>query len=139
MRSMHPRPDPQRRDPHPGAAYEPRPPRRRTCLNGKLVYGDGIFAPDGAFTLDCTIRDLSESGAKVTIFRRQPLPPDLYLIVVKSGIAHRARVVWLDFPARGLKFSASYQLDAALPDDLKFLRRLWIALGDRAGDNQSLG
>jgi hypothetical protein len=100
-------------------AYPARPRRHRTCLNGKLVYGDG------AYTLDCAVRDLSEGGAKVVIPKRQAVPLDLFLIVVRYCIAHECRVVWLNFPARGLKFTHSYELSKDLPPELKFLRRLW--------------
>ncbi|MGD0142643.1 MAG: PilZ domain-containing protein [Rhizomicrobium sp.] len=117
----------------PQRAHEARAPRHRTYLNGKLVYGEGIFAPDGAFSLDCAIRDMSEGGARVTLSKRQPLPSDLFLIVVKYCVAYRAKVVWMEFPARGLKFSTTYPLSADLPDDLKFLRRLWGELYVRLG------
>ena len=81
--------------------------------------------PDGASTLDCRIHDISEGGAKVILASRQPLPPDLYLIVTKYCVAHRAKIVWQEFPARGLKFSKTYPLSAPLPDNLKYLRELW--------------
>jgi hypothetical protein len=112
-------------DIRPADAYRPRPPRKRTCLNGKLVYDEDVLMPDGASTLDCRIHDISEGGAKVILARRQPLPPDLYLIVTKYCVAHRAKVVWQEFPARGLKFTKTYSLSAPLPDNLRFLRQLW--------------
>ena len=76
--------------------FQIRSRRRRTFLNGKLAYGDGIFAPDGAFTLDCSIRDLSEGGARIVLAKRQPIPVSLYLIVVKFAVAYHASVVWLN-------------------------------------------
>ena len=112
-------------DLHQVDAYQPRPPRKRTCLNGKLVYDEDVLLPDGASTLDCRIHDISEGGAKVILARRQPLPPDLYLIVTKYCVAHRAKIVWQEFPARGLMFSKTYPLSAPLPDSLRFLRELW--------------
>jgi hypothetical protein len=108
-------------------AYETRPARRRTLLGGKLVYGDG------AFTVDCTIRDVSEGGAKITLSRHQPLPSDLFLIIVKFGIAYQAKAMWVNFPARGLKFSKEYPLNMPLPVELKFLRPLWLSLGAHLG------
>jgi hypothetical protein len=108
-------------------AYEPRPPRKRTYLNGKLVYGEG------AYTLDCAIHDISDGGARVILSRRQPLPLCLYLIVVKYCIAYEAQVVWLNFPARGLKFSKMFLLSDALPEELRFLRKLWGDLYTRSG------
>ena len=125
--------------PRGSGSFESRPPRTRTCLNGKLVFGDGLFVPDGALTLDCAIRDISEGGAKVILSKRQPLPPELYLIVVKHGVGYQAKVVWLNFPARGLKFLQAYKLDANLPPDLRLLYRLWKELSARSGIYDGLG
>jgi hypothetical protein len=129
----------QTRSPDHAGAFQARPPRQRTCLNGKLAYGDGIFAPDGALSLDCAIRDISESGAKIVLAKRQPIPVNLYLIVVKFAVAYHASVVWLNYPARGLKFSEKYDLTAPLPVDLRFLHRLWAELGARNGVLEPFG
>lgn len=110
-----------------GTSYKDRPPRTRTCLKGKLVH-DG-----GSFTIDCAIHDISDGGAKVILERRQALPSELYLIVVKRGIAYRSKVVWQKFPARGLMFVEPYALAGILPDGAKFLHRLWIDLCARPG------
>jgi len=117
----------------PDRVHQPREPRVRTLLRGKLVYGEGMFVPCGAFTLDCAVRDLSAGGAKVTIADRQPLPVDVFLIVVKHSVAHRARVVWTAFPARGLQFLQTYAMRAPLPENLNFLRLLWGELYVRSG------
>jgi hypothetical protein len=114
-------------------AYAVRPPRKRTCLNGKLVYDEGAFALGGALTLDCAIRNISEGGAKVVITEHRPLPANLYLIVVKYCVAYRAKIVWQNFPARGLNFSRKYLLSTTLPEELKFLRGLWVDLTVRSG------
>jgi len=120
--------------------YRPRPPRTRTCLSGKLVYGEPPGVPDGSFTLDCMIRNISEGGAKVIIAERQFLPPKLYLIAVRFCVAYSATVVWQKYPARGLKFSQTYPLNAqplllndGLPNELKYLRALWVNLDSRSG------
>jgi hypothetical protein len=117
----------------PAATFRTRPPRKTTFLAGKLVYGDGLAAPDGAFTLDCAIRDISEGGAKISLSQQQSLPPELYLVVIKYGIAYRAQITWQKYPARGLKFLTPYYLTGALPADLAFLRRLWMELAARDG------
>ena len=117
----------------PPLAHAYRPPRTRTCLGGKLVYGEAAFVTNDAFTLDCAIHDISEGGAKVTVKQFQSVPLDLYLIVVKFRIAHRARVVWQNFPARGLRFSKSYFLSAKLPEEINFLRHIWLELSARPG------
>lgn len=107
--------------------HQERPPRKRTYLKGLLVYGDNLF------TLDCAIQDLSDGGAKITLNKQQSLPTDVFLIVVKQGVAHKAKIVWQKYPARGLKFSETYVLDGPLPKDLQFLHRLWIDLCARPG------
>jgi hypothetical protein len=107
--------------------FESRAPRKRTFMTGLLVHGDG------AFTAPCTIRDISEGGAKIILDRRRPLPGDVYLIAVKHGVAHLAKVVWLDFPARGLQFARTYPLGADVPKELTFLRQLWVDLCSRSG------
>jgi hypothetical protein len=127
------------RSPDHAGAFQARSPRQRTCLNGKLAYGDGIFAPDGALTLDCAIRDISEGGARIVLAKRQPIPVNLYLIVVKFAVAYHASVVWLNYPARGLKFSEKYDLTGSLPVELRFLHRLWAELGTRNGVFETFG
>jgi hypothetical protein len=114
-------------------AYETRPLRTRTCLNGKLVHGDG------AFSLHCAIRDISAGGAKIILARRQQLPIDLYLIAVKHCIAYKAKVVWMKFPARGLCFSKTYLLSESLPEGLNYLRQLWAELSARSGRHAVMG
>ena len=117
----------------PTAAFHVRPPRKTTFLAGKLAYGDGLVVPDGAFTLDCAIRDISEGGAKISLLRQQSLPRELYLIVIKYGIAYRAQIAWQSYPTRGLKFLTPYCLSGALPAGVGFLRHLWIELTARDG------
>jgi len=110
-----------------------REPRRRTCLIGKLVYGDGDADAAPSMTLDCAIRDISEGGARITLDKHVPLPNDLYLISVKHGIVYQAKVVWMKFPARGLKFLHVYMLKGAMPEKLKFLQNLLVELNARPG------
>jgi hypothetical protein len=114
-----------RRDP--GGTYETRAPRKRTFLKGKLVYGDGDF------TTDCAIRDISEGGAKIVLTRHQSLPSEIYLIVAKYAVAYSAKIMWVNFPARGLKFSHAYPFTEALPAELNFLRALWLDISARTG------
>ena len=117
----------------PPLAHPYRPTRHRTCLSGKLVYGEGAFLPKHAFTLDCLIHDLSEGGARIMVGQFQALQPDLYLIVVKFCVAYQAEVVWQKFPARGLRFTATHFLNTTLPEEINVLRHLWLELSSRPG------
>jgi hypothetical protein len=104
-----------------------RTPRMRTLLAGKLVYGQE------SYTIDCAVRDISSGGAKITLSGRQSLPPELFLIVARRGIAYRAKIAWSNYPARGLRFLETIPLNTTLPENLKFLRKLWMELATRTG------
>lgn len=101
--------------------------RPRVLLSGKIVHSGG------AYSIDCVIRNISRDGAMITLARHQTLPPDVHLIVVKQGIVHQAKVVWFNYPARGLRFLRTFSLNADLPDDMRFLRNLWLELSARPG------
>lgn len=98
--------------------------RGRALLAGKLVYGDG-------FSADCTIRDLTATGAKVTLPAHQLVPKDFYLIVIRDGMAHKARTLWTRYPHAGLEFESSHDLGDAMPAALRPLKHLWAALSPR--------
>jgi len=104
-----------------------RAPRKKTYLFGLLVHGNGVF------TIECIVRNISAGGAKVTLAQRQPLPGNLYLIVVKYGLACRAEIAWLSFPARGLKFADMHFVADSMPRELMFLRELWLEHCPRSG------
>jgi hypothetical protein len=108
-----------------------RAPRKRTCLNGKLVYGEGSFNADNFFTLDCSVRNLSEGGAKITLSQQRPLPNSLYLIIVKYCVAYHAELAWMKYPSRGLRFRKTYPLEEPLPHEARFLHYLWADLYPR--------
>jgi hypothetical protein len=111
----------------PDGMHRTREPRRKTYLLGLLVHSDG------AFTSDCVVRNFSEGGAGITLAKRQMLPADFYLIVVKYALACHAKVAWLDFPARGLRFTDKHILTESSPRELLYLRQLWLDLSVRSG------
>ncbi len=65
-------------------------PRRRTRLSAVAVFGadDQVVA--------CTVRDKSESGAKILADPGSALPDAFDLIELSTGERHRAKVVWRD-------------------------------------------
>ena len=83
--------------PHPNKR---RNARRRAVLAGKLVLAQGVETR-------CTIRDLSQSGARVRLASSQPTPNVVTLIDLSNGIVHQAEVVWRSSSDLGLRFTAS--------------------------------
>jgi hypothetical protein len=100
--------------------------QRRRQLRKKTYLGGMIVSTDGALVVDCTIRDLSESGAKIRISSRQLIAERAYLIVSGREIAHEVAVVRSRGDELGLKFVASYSLEDMSSKNLMFLRRLVV-------------
>ena len=98
-----------------------RGPRKRTLLKGKLSFGRG------AFTVDCIIRDLSGSGARVLIHPGVAIPAHVYLVYLRQRMAFEATVQWRRKDGQlGLKLGAAYDLEHCRTPELKLLRRYCV-------------
>ena len=102
--------------------FDRRPePRRRVLLSGLIVYGHG------AFTCDCTFRNVSASGARIRVPYLVALPNRFQVINVREGVAHSARAVWNKGLEMGVRFDTTVSL-ATKPDILfERLKKLWLA------------
>lgn len=99
--------------------------RRRTLMTGKIVH------VAGPISFDCTIHNLSESGASVSFPMELGCPDENYLIVVRTGVAHTAEVAWRAPSRLGLRFLDSHDLGGAPPEQYTSLRKLWLELRPR--------
>jgi hypothetical protein len=95
-------------------------PRRRSLLSGKLTTAD----TQRSYT--CTIRNLSERGARITLAGGEPLPAETWLIVSKEGLAMRTRTVWRHGSECGVDFVEAHDLSRSVPAHIAGLRRMWI-------------
>ncbi len=100
--------------------------RQRVLLAGKLVYGEADL------TIDCTIRNLSPTGAKVKTAGPVALPSRLHLIEVKTGQAFDCEVAWRRTPEIGLRFLHTYDLPNNDTRELRILKRVWVEAADRS-------
>jgi len=97
-------------------------PRRNVLLRGLLVHGAALL------TTECTVRDLSEGGARVQISTFTVIMAPVALLVVRLDRAWAARVVWQIGLVMGLRFDRAIELhpgDTSEPD--RTVRRLWVA------------
>jgi hypothetical protein len=95
-------------------------PRRRVLRSGKLT-----FSP--AFSLDCPIRDESDTGARIHT-GGAPLPRAVVLLSVTRRIAHEAQVVWQHGEEAGVKLGARHEMDPTpqeRSDPLRHAQALW--------------
>ncbi len=93
--------------------------RPRVLLAGRLIYGEA------AMTIDCTIRDRTESGARLKLSGPAVLPPKMTLIEIGSGVAHECEISWRRFPEIGVSFLSSTSLEKVAEPELLRLRRMW--------------
>jgi hypothetical protein len=93
--------------------------RKRLVHRGKVVYGEG------AFTVDCVIRNISATGARIMLDKGVGIPSCVYLIDIPSGMAHAAEVASILPPSFGLKFLRTYQVAELKDQSLKYLKHCW--------------
>jgi hypothetical protein len=101
--------------------------RKRVLLSGLIVYGHG------AFTCDCKYRNLSASGARITLPSELQLPSRFHVINVKYGVAYYAHIVWNKGLDLGVRFDSTISLSAKPDVVIDRLKKLWLAKRGRVG------
>ena len=99
--------------------------RPRVLLGGKLVFGNATQSAD------CTIRNLSDTGARVRIGANLPISGELWLINVPAGVAWRSETAWRRSNELGLRFLEQVDLKEPQTGPLGQLRRLWLDCAGR--------
>ena len=95
--------------------------RRRVFLQGKIV------SPQPGFSADCIIRNLSPSGARISLSPDATLW-DPFLIVVSHAELHELDAVWRHGGDAGVRFLNRIELDHAVPPHLNLMRHVWLGL-----------
>lgn len=72
--------------------------RTKTLYKGKVVT-DGRYS-----VIDCTVRDLSEGGARIEFGSTYVPPPEFELEIPNKQLRFRARVVWSSGLRHGVMF-----------------------------------
>jgi len=106
--------------PAPAGRERRRAPRQRTLLGGKLVHSGGLFS------MNCVLRNLSDTGARLSLPAGAGAPDSFDLIDLKHGVAFSCRVVWRQYPMVGVAFDSRDALDTADTPRLRTLKRLWL-------------
>ncbi len=72
--------------------------RRRQLKGGQIAYQDGHM------TLDCMVRDLTDSGARIKVIGSVS-PPDYFTLTVElDGLSADCDVIWCAGPLLGVRF-----------------------------------
>lgn len=106
-------------EPPPPAERRPRP-RSRVLLSGLVVHGGG------AYSFDCSIRNLSETGARL-VMKNPQFPSEFFLINVRDRVAYDCKIVWNKGGEVGVAFKAVIALTTVADSPLAYLKQLWLA------------
>ena len=72
-------------------------PRRRVLKSGKIIFNDG------ASIVDCVIRNMNVTGARLEVPTTVGLPEEFTLLDVHSGKSYPAKVVWRQGASMGVE------------------------------------
>ena len=72
--------------------------RVRALLRARIIFNNQNS------TIDCTIKNISTSGAKIDLGNSASVPAEFDLEVPQRGRTYRARIVWRDASALGVTF-----------------------------------
>jgi hypothetical protein len=103
-----------------GGVEQRKAPRKPVLLTSKLVFDNG------AHVVDCTIRDISATGARVAVAPGRSIPGELYLLDLANRMAYLATVVSERANGYGLKFSKTLKLSDVTAPELRYLKRIWM-------------
>jgi hypothetical protein len=85
-----------------------RQPRQRSLLRGKLFFNNRLNV------VDCTIRDMSDLGARVVHSEAVAIPDDLELYIPQKDQTFNVRVVWRRGQEAGVAFQAGAESNSTL-------------------------
>jgi hypothetical protein len=77
--------------------------RTRTLLEGRIVFNNRFSL------IECTVRDISDSGAQISFAHPVEIPDDFDLEIPKRELSVRARVRWSNGKNYGVMFISSPQ------------------------------
>lgn len=95
---------------------------RRQGARDKVLYG-GVAAVNGhGSTMDCVVRNISDTGACVEFDTAAKLPEEMNLTIARKGRSFLARLIWRQANKVGLAFRIMTS-DAPVSDLDERLRR----------------
>ena len=108
------------------------PPRieQRTKRRNRVLLAGIISFANGAHSFNCSIRDITDTGARIAI-RRQNVPFTFYLINVRDRLVYDAQVIWNNGAEIGITFNKTIPIDNILDPAQSYLRELWLSQAAR--------
>lgn len=94
-------------------------PRRKTRFKATVVYGAERS------TVNCVVRDLSETGARLKLDLPGDLPTTFHLIWVADRAVLEVEAVWRSQGEMGVKFLSKHNIQGRLSSELAAVCRAW--------------
>jgi len=94
-------------------------PREKVFIAAKVAVGGGA--------VDCTVRDISETGAQLHAPSVLRLPDKVHLLILSEGLLIHAHRVWARFPLCGLKFITFEEIEGSTHPQAGPLQEAWQA------------
>ena len=98
-------------------------PRRKTRFKATIVQGAERE------TLDCTVRDLSETGARLRLDAPEALPATFHLIWQADRAVFEVEAVWRSSAEMGVKFLSKHDMQGRLSSELAAVCRAYEQRG----------
>jgi hypothetical protein len=98
-------------------------PRTPTNSPGRIMHG-----PNYGLWADCTIRDMSTSGAKIELSHFHRLPARFVLVDFQSGSAIEVILKWRRGDLAGLSFERRHGLRDNADPRFASAREVWVTL-----------
>jgi len=108
----------------------PPPIERRPKWRNRVLLGGIISFANGAHSFNCSIRDITDMGARVVI-RDQNVPFSFYLINIRDRLVYDAQVIWNSGVEIGVTFNKTIPIDKIVDPAQSYLRNLWLSRAAR--------
>jgi hypothetical protein len=92
--------------------------RVRSFVGGRIVFHEG------AYSYNCIVRDLSESGARVEIPAARLIPRCFFFLTSREEVAFDAELIWRTQKMAGMKFRQRIDLSTCADPKLRYLKRI---------------
>jgi PilZ domain len=93
---------------------------KRVAARRKVLKAAKIITVDMKSVLDCTIRDMSETGAKLNVEVSSAIPAEFYFYLISDNSMRDAKTVWRRAGQIGVHFTSEPK---PAPASLKSLSR----------------
>jgi PilZ domain-containing protein len=120
--------DPKAEPTHDAAADAP---DQRHLVRRRVLLGAKVVEANGAFSTDCTIRNVTDDGAGLRLPAPVPVGDRVYLIELRTGLAHQVKVAWRRNAEMGVEFEKEVVLQPTGDPLTRMLHRLWVGSGNR--------